>query len=223
MGPKQNLRATYDREYAAIEDDLLRIRDLVDRAIDKSIQSLRNRDSALAHEIIDEDIEINRMRFNVEEACLRLIATQQPAATDLRAVVAAMNIVVDIERMGDHAAGIAKTVLRMGDMPLLKPLVDIPRMAELARTMLREALVAFVNRNAEKAREIASKDDAMDALYKAVFDELVKIMAEKPDSVERATYLLWCAHNLERIADRVTNIAERVIFVTTGEVKELNV
>ncbi|MBN1264789.1 MAG: phosphate signaling complex protein PhoU [Anaerolineales bacterium] len=223
MGPKQNLRATYDREYAAIEEDLLRIRDLVDRAIDRSILSLRNRDAVLAQEIIDEDIEINRLRFRVEEACLRLIATQQPAATDLRAVVAAMSIVVDIERMGDHAAGIAKTVLRMGDAPLLKPLVDIPRMAELARSMLRESLVAFINRDVVKAREIASKDDSMDRLYKAVFDELVEIMANKPEAVERATYLLWCAHNLERIADRVTNIAERVIFVCTGEVKELNV
>jgi len=223
MGPKQNLRATYDKEYAAIEDDLLRIRERVDRAIDRSIVCLRNRDMALAQEIVDHDIEINQLRFKIEEACLRLIATQQPAATDLRAVVAAMNIVVDIERMGDHAAGIAKTVLRMGDAPLLKPLVDIPRMADLARSMLHEALVAYVNRNSEKAREIASKDDAMDGLYKAVFDELVEIMANKPEAVERATYLLWCAHNLERIADRVTNIAERVIFVTTGEVKELNV
>jgi phosphate transport system protein len=223
MEPKQNLRATYDREYAAIEDDLLRIREMVDRAIDKSIQSLRNRDMALAQEIVDDDININNLRFQVEEACLRLIATQQPAATDLRAVVAAMSIVVDIERMGDHAAGIAKTVLRMGDAPLLKPLIDIPRMAELARSMLSEVLVAFVNRDAAKAREIALQDDAMDVLYKAVFDELVEIMANKPEAVERATYLLWSAHNLERIADRVTNVAERVIFVTTGEVKELNV
>jgi len=111
----------------------------------------------------------------------------------------------------------------MGDAPLLKPLIDIPRMAELARSMLNEVLVAYVNRDAAKAREIASQDDAMDELYKAVFDELVEIMANKPEAVERATYLLWSAHNLERIADRVTNVAERVVFVTTGEVKELNV
>lgn len=223
MGPRQNLRAAYDKDYAAIEDDLLRIREMVDRAIDKSIQCLRNRDAALAQEIVDHDNDINDLRFKIEEACLRLIATQQPTATDLRAVVAAMNIVVDIERMGDHAAGIAKTVLRMGDAPLLKPLIDIPRMAELARSMLDEVLVAYVNRNSKKAREVAAQDDAMDELYKAVFDELVEIMANKPESVERATYLLWCAHNLERIADRVTNISERVVFVTTGEVKELNV
>ena len=134
-----------------------------------------------------------------------------------------MNIVVDMERMGDHAAGIAKTVIRMGDEPLLKPLIDIPRMAQLSRSMLRESLDAFIERNEQKARIIAGRDEEVDHLYRAIFDELVEIMAEKPESVERATYLLWCAHNLERIGDRVTNIAERVIFMTTGDMQELNI
>jgi phosphate transport system protein len=151
-----------------------------------------------------------------------LIATQQPAASDLRAVKATMSIVVDLERMADHASGIAKTVILMGDEPLLKPLIDVPRMARLAKEMLADILDAYVKRDAKLAREIADRDDEMDRLYRAVFDELVEIMAEKPGSVERATFLMWCAHNLERIGDRVTNIAERVVFITTGDLQELN-
>jgi phosphate transport system protein len=128
-----------------------------------------------------------------------------------------------MERMADHAAGIAKTVLRMGDQPLLKPLIDIPKMAELGRQMLRASVEALLARDADRARAVAARDDEMDELYFAVFDELVEIMAHKPDTVERATYLLWCAHNLERIGDRVTNIAERAVFITTGAMKELNI
>jgi phosphate transport system protein len=136
--------------------------------------------------------------------------------------VAAMNIVVDVERMGDYAAGIAKTVLRMGDEPLLKPLIDIPRMVEISRKMLREAITAFVDRDSDRAKKIAARDDEMDRLYKSIFDELVEIMGEQPESAPRATFLLWIGHNLERIGDRVTNIAERVVFVNTGNMKELN-
>lgn len=218
----QGLRSTLDQETQAINDDLLRMHRMVDQAIARSLDCLKRRDQTLARQVIDEDEVINRMRFKIEEACLALIATQQPAAGDLRAVIAMMHMVVEIERMADHATGIAKTVIMMGDEPLLKPLIDIPRMAELAREMLRESLEAYAERDAAKARRIAERDDEMDALYKAVFDELVEIMSRTPDSASRATYLLWCAHNLERIADRVTNIAERVVFVTTGDMKELN-
>jgi phosphate transport system protein len=196
---------------------------MVDQAIARALESLQNRDQSLAKQVIEEDEEINTLRFKIEEACLALIATQQPAAHDLRAVIAAMSIVIDMERMADHAAGIAKTVIRMGDEPLLKPLIDIPLMVQLARNMLSGSLRAFVEQDAESARSIASQDDEMDILYRAIFDELVEIMSHKPDSVERATYLLWCAHNLERIGDRVTNIAERVVFVSTGDMRELNV
>lgn len=217
------LRATYDKAYDRVLDDILRMGTMLDQALAESLECLQRRDRTLAQEVIDRDDEVNALRFKVEEACLALIATQQPAATDLRAVVAAMNIVVDMERMGDHAAGIAKTVILMGDEPLLKPLIDIPRMTHLAREMLRASLEAFVARDAARAKVIASRDDEMDQLYRAIFDELVEIMAHKPGSVERATYLLWCAHNLERIGDRVTNITERVIFVSTGDMEELNV
>ena len=217
------LRTAYDREYAVIQDDLLRMSKMVDQAIARALESLQNRDQSLAKQVIEEDEAINTLRFKIEEACLALIATQQPAAHDLRAVIAAMSIVIDMERMADHAAGIAKTVIRMGEEPLLKPLIDIPRMVKLARDMLSGSLRAFIEQDAESARSIASRDDEMDILYRAIFDELVEIMAHKPDSVERATYLLWCAHNLERIGDRVTNIAERVVFVSTGDMRELNV
>ncbi|GMR11418.1 MAG: phosphate signaling complex protein PhoU [Anaerolineae bacterium] len=215
-------RATLDQETRAINDDLLRMQKLVDQSIVRSLDSLKRRDPAVAQQVIDEDIEINDLRFKIEEACLSLIATQQPAASDLRWVIAAMHMVVEMERMADHATGIAKTVIMMGDEPLLKPLIDIPRMAELAREMLRESLQAYNERSTEKARQVAARDDEMDGLYRAVFDELVEIMSRTPGSATRATYLLWCAHNLERMGDRVTNIAERVVFVNTGDMRELN-
>lgn len=218
--PKRT-RARYDQSYAAIEDDILKMGSLVQDAIRNSLESLKQRDTNLAQEVIDRDLRINGLRFKIEEACLTLIATQQPTAGDLRAVVAAMNIVVDMERMADHASGIAKTVIRMGDEPLLKPLIDLPRMADLAREMLSDALDAFIKRDVPAAKAIAPRDEEMDLLYKAIFDELVDIMAHKPGSVERATYLLWCAHNLERIGDRAINIVERVIFMTTGDMREL--
>ncbi len=218
----QGLRTTLDQETQAIDDDLMRMHRLVDQAIVRSLDSLKHRDQTLAQQVIDDDEEINRMRFKIEEACLALIATQQPAARDLRSIIAVMHIVVEIERMGDHATGIAKTVIMMGDEPLLKPLIDIPRMAELAREMLRDSLTAYAEHDGASARKVAQRDDEMDALYKAIFDELVEIMSRTPGSASRATYLLWCAHNLERIGDRVTNIAERVVFVNTGDMRELN-
>ena len=218
LGP----RATLDQEARAISDDLLRMQKLVDQSIVRSLDSLKRRDQSVAKQVMDEDVKVNDLRFKIEEACLSLIATQQPAAGDLRSVIAAMHMVVEMERMADHATGIAKTVIMMGDEPLLKPLVDIPKMAELAREMLRDSLQAYNERDAKKARRVAERDDDMDGLYRAVFDELVKIMSKTPGSATRATYLLWCAHNLERIGDRVTNIAERVIFVNTGDMQELN-
>jgi phosphate transport system protein len=216
-------RLPFDQKYAAIRDNLLRLGQLLDAAIDRSITALKNQDQALARQIIADDAAINDLRFEVEEECLALIATQQPAASDLRSVITAMNLVNDMERMADHAAGIAKTIIRMGDEPLLKPLVDIPRMANYARDMLKRALDAFLAHDAEAARAIAAEDDEIDRLYKAIFDELLGIMARDPGTISRGTYLLWCAHNLERIGDRVTNIAERIIFMTTGTMKELNV
>jgi phosphate transport system protein len=215
-------RNVFDQQLIEIRDNILRMGELVDGAIARSLQALRNQDQTLARQVIVDDTDINDLRFRVEEECLTTIATQQPAAGDLRVVITAMNIVNDLERMADHATGIAKTVIRMGHDPLLKPLVDLPRMADAAREMLHRGLDAFVHKDVEAARAVAAEDDEIDHLYKAIFDELLGIMARDPGSIQRGTYLLWCAHNLERMGDRVTNIAERVIFMMTGTMKELN-
>ena len=215
-------RATLDRDLNAVQDDLLRMGGLLDAAIAKSLEALAKRDQDLARQIIADDAHVNTLRFHIEEACLALIATQQPAARDLRAVLAAMIIVSELERMGDYAAGIAKTVLRMGDEPLLKPLIDMPRMADECRTMVRRALDAYVAHDADMARAVAAQDDVIDNLYNQIFRELLSFIVEDPHTTTRALYLLFAAHNLERIGDRAVNISERVIFMTSGELKELN-
>ncbi len=215
-------RATLERELRETQDDLLRLGDRVDRAIGDAMRSLQQRDADLANQVIAGDAEVNDLRFRVEENCLRVIATQQPAAGDLRAIVAAMNIVVDLERMGDYAAGIARTVIRMGDEPLLKPLIDMPRMAEICRDMLRTSLQAYVRRDADMARAVARRDDEIDLLYQQIFRELLSFMVEDPRTTTRALWLLFSAHNLERIGDRVTNIVERVVFMTSGVMREIN-
>ncbi|HSB91447.1 MAG TPA: phosphate signaling complex protein PhoU [Anaerolineales bacterium] len=215
-------RATLERELRRVQDSLLRMGDMVDAAVGRALTALSERDSRLAQEIVLADADVNALRYRVEEDCLTLIATQQPAAGDLRIVMAAFSIVSDLERMADHAAGIARTVLRMGDEPLLKPLIDIPRMAEVCRDMLRQSLRAFVDRDADTARRIARQDDVIDGLYQQVFRELLSFMVEDPHTTTRALYLLFTAHNLERIGDRITNIVERVVFMTSGELRELN-
>ena len=219
---KPTTRSSLDRELRAIEDDMLRMGELVNEAIQGSLRALAERDRGLAQQVVDGDAVINRLRFDIEEACLALMATQQPAAGDLRTVVATMNIVGDLERMGDHAAGNARIVMRMGDEPLLKPLIDIPRMADVCRSMIRDSLQAFVRRDGERARQIAAMDDQIDGLYQQVFRELLSFMVEDPKTTSRALFLLFAAHNLERIGDRATNIAERVLFMTSGVMRELN-
>ncbi|MCK5645304.1 MAG: phosphate signaling complex protein PhoU [Anaerolineales bacterium] len=217
------MRLTFDRELAEIQNELLKMSGLVDTAISLSLKSLAEGDIPLARQIIEDDEKINELRFKIEEAALALIATQQPTATDLRDVIAIMNVVVDIERMGDYATGVATTVIKIGDEPLLKPLIDLPKMVEIARKMLEDSVEALMDRDAERAKEIAMRDNEIDVLYRAILDELVEIMAKRPDSVQRGNLLLWCAHNVERIGDRATNIAERVVFVTTGVMEELNI
>ncbi len=215
-------QTTFDREFDGIMTDVQNMAQKVSQAIERSMQALYENDTALAQQIIAADAEINALRYKVESESLALIATQQPTAGDLRAVIAAMHIVVEIERMGDHVKGIAKTVIMMEEEPLLKTFKKIRKMGNLSYEMLDSAIQAFVERDAEKARAIAGRDPEMDELYRAVFDKLVKVMAHKPELVARATYLMWCAHNLERIADRVTNIAERIIFMATGTFGDLD-
>jgi phosphate transport system protein len=215
-------RAHLDRDLHEIQDGLLRLASMLNEAISHSVQALANHDAGLARQVITDDASINQLRFEIEEKCTMVIATQQPAAIDLRAIVAAMNIVSDLERMADHAAGVAKTVIRMGDEPLLKPLVDIPRMADECRTMIARALDAYVARDAEMAHAVAVRDDVIDDLYQQIFRELLAFMIEDPKTTSRGLYLMFAAHNLERIGDRAVNIAERVIYITSGEMKELS-
>ena len=215
-------RRVLDRELQQIQDDLLRMGSLIDAAISKAIQALSVRDLSLAREVVSEDSQVNTLRFQIEQACLMIFATQQPTATDLRLVVATIILASELERMGDYAAGIGRTVLRMGDEPLLKPLVDMPRMAEIDREMLHDVLDAYVARDAVAARTVAARDDELDNLYNQIFREILTYILEDPTSTTRALYLLFSAHNLERIGDRVVNIAERVIFMNSGEMRELN-
>jgi phosphate transport system protein len=219
--PSIDPRAVFDQELEALLDSLLRLGSRVDTAISRSIQALKERDQSLAQQIIADDEIINELRFKIEHDCIVLIARQQPAARDLRLIVAVMNIVLDLERMADHAAGIATIVLRMGDQPLLKPLIDLPRMAEISQDMLRRSLDALIARDPDEALAITKIDDEVDLFYDQIFRELVTYMIEDPRTVTRAMYLLFCAHNLERIADRVTNICERIVFVATGEMEEI--
>jgi len=215
-------RAHFDQELNALQDNLLRMGGMLDTAIALGMKALAERDLDLARRVVADDAKINDLRFYIEEQCIRLIATQQPLATDLRFIVAAMNVISDMERMADHAAGIAKTVLKMGNQPLLKPLIDLPRMADECREMLRAALDSYVARDVEAARGVAARDDVIDDLYHQIFRELVSFIVEDPHTTTRALYLLFAAHNLERIGDRVVNITERVIFITSGEMKELS-
>jgi len=222
MTNKANPRGTLDRDLRIVQEDLMRLGGLLDQAIERSLQSLIERDIELARQVVADDAQVNELRFRIEEFCLATIATQQPAAGDLRAIVAGMSIVVDLERMADHAAGIAKTVIRMGAEPPVKELIDLPRMAEQCREMTRRALRAYLAADVELARQVAAQDDAIDGLYTQIFRELLTFMIEDPRTTSRALFLLFAAHNLERIGDRATNIAERVIFMASGQMKELN-
>lgn len=216
-------RELFQKELQTIQEDMLVMASMVEKAVERSVASLKARDVRLAQQVINDDQKINQQRFGIEEDCLLLIATQQPIASDLRVVAAVLNIITDLERMGDHAEGIAKITIMTADEPPVKPLVDIPRMDEQARSMLERSMDAFTHRDADSARKIAEEDDIVDQLYEQIYRELLTFMMADPGTINRATHLLWVAHNLERIADRVTNICERVVFLITGKMQEFNV
>lgn len=215
-------RVVFTQELERLQDEVLVLGSMTQKAIERAVDSLKARDVVAAQSILADDRYINEKRFAIEEQALTLLATQAPMATDLRRIAAIIHIVTDLERMADHAAGIAKITLLIADAPLLKPLVDIPRMAARAQGMLQRALDAFVARDAAAARALCAEDDEVDALYDQVYRELLTFMIQDPRTIERATRLLWVAHNLERIADRVTNICERVVFMVTGRMEEIN-
>lgn len=214
------IRTDFHKRLKEIQDELLVMGNMVEKAITSSMEALKKRDLKLAQQVIDGDVKINEKRFNIEETCIQLIATQQPMAGDLRSIICVLNIITDLERIGDHAEGTAKIAVMTGDEPPLKPLIDLPRMAEKAVGMLHRSLEALINSDVEAARQIIAEDDEVDDLYDQVFRELLTFMAEDPKILTRATRLLWVAHNLERSADRVTNICERVVFSVTGKMEE---
>ncbi len=216
------VREAFERELRALEGEVVALGTAVAEAVRGAIYALRTRDADLAERVDRADDDLNRRRFDLEERCLALLATQQPMAGDLRVLTAILHIATDLERMGDHAAGVARLVIRMGDEPLIKPLVDIPRMADLVVAMLDEALGAFVRRDAAAARRAAARDDEVDELHDQVHRELFLLMIQNPSTISQATYLMWASHGLERIADLVTNVCERVVFVATGAMEDLN-
>ena len=216
--PRQRLSSGLAR----LQDEILALGQDVAQAIRASVEALGSQDFGTARCLIQGDQRINERRFAIEAECLTLIATQQPMAGDLRTLAAVLELATELERTGDYAKGIARIVLLIGDRPLIKPLVDLPRMAEMASRMLLASLDAFVKRDVEAARAIPRQDDEVDALYNRVYRDLLALIIEDPRRIDQATHLLWAAHNLERAADRVSNICERTIFMVTGEMHELD-
>lgn len=215
------MRVDYERNLKQLQDKVLALGSMVEKAIGLSMEAMKNRDIELAKKLVEDDELINVKRYEIEEDCIHLIATQAPMARDLRVIVAVLNIIIDLERIGDHAAGNAKIAIMLGEEPPLKPLIDLPRMSDKTADMLHRALDAFIKRDATAARAVTMDDDEVDALYDQIFRELLFFMAEDPKTVSRSTRLIWAAHNLERSADRVTNICERVVFVVTGKQEEI--
>jgi phosphate transport system protein len=216
-------RTTFDTELSQLKLQLLDYGVRVEAVIGEAMETLKTRDRSLAEAIIQNDSALNQTRYDLEEQCYYLMATQSPMAHDLREILSIQLIAIELERIADHAKNIAEITIYMGNEPLLKPLVDLPRMALISQEMLRGALDAFAHNDPMKAEEIANRDDEVDNLYKQVFRELMSYIVEDPRTVTRAMNLLFAGHNLERIGDCVTNIAERVIYATTGRLEELNV
>ncbi len=209
-------RAEFDRDLRRLQDELLALGSMAEKAVAKAVEALRTRDLALSQQVVREDDAIDKKRAELEEQAVELIAVQQPVASDLRMLIAALHVSMELERIGDYAEGIGKISLMMGDQPPIKPLVDIPRMAEKATAMLRSSLDSLVNHDIDRAYQVLADDDEVDALYDQVYRELLLLMAQDPKIIERGTYLLWTAHDLERIADRATNIAEQVVYLVSG-------
>jgi phosphate transport system protein len=216
-------RNTFESQLDELKSQMLQLGVVAGQTITDGVAALRTRDRVLAQSIIAHDTEINQTRYAIEEHCYTLIATQQPLASDLREIISILLIAIELERIADHAKNLAEIVIHMGNEPLLKPLVDIPRMAEICREMLSQSLDAFTRNDAKMAEAVCDRDDEIDQLYQQVFRELMTYVVEDPRVVQRALNLLFAAHNLERIGDRVTNIGERVIYAATGQLEELNV
>lgn len=200
-----------------LQGKLYEMSEMVVDAVNGSVEALVDKDVARAKEIKKNDKNINDIRWDIEEDCIHLIATQQPVASDLRELIALLNIITELERIGDYAAGISKFTILIGDEKHVKALIDIPRMRDIAVDMIENSMKAYINRDAKSARLIHSQDDDIDELYQQIYRELISYMFENPTNIKQCNYLLWVAHNIERVGDRVTNICERVIYHATGE------
>jgi phosphate transport system protein len=214
-------RKAFDQELNRLQDEVLALGSMVEEALVRSVETLKQRDFDGSRRLIAGDRAINERRFAIEDDAITLIATQQPMASDMRLLAAILEIVTELERMGDYAKGIARINLMIGEQPLIKPLIDLPVMAQKAREMLHAALIAFVQRDVQAARSIPKGDEEVDALYNQVYRELITFILEDPHVIEQANHLMWAAHNLERTADRVVNLCERVVYTVTGELTEL--
>ena len=215
-------RETFTYELQRIEANTLSMGHMVQKAVVDAVDGLKRRDHAEARRIIREDRNVNPRRYDIESECMTLIATQQPLASDLRALGSILAIASELERIHDYSKGIAKISLLIGDVPLIKPLLDLPRMAFKAQGMLHRAMVAFSRRDVQMARLIPQEDDEVDELYNQIYREVFTYILAEPQQLEQGNYLLWVAHNLERTADRVTNICERIVYTVTGQLVELD-
>ena len=211
------VRQNFDQDLETLRQDLVRMGEIVQVSIKDAVDALAKRDKELARRVMEGDDVIDRMQVEIEDRCISLIARQQPVATDLRILGTGLKITTDLERIGDHAFDIAKIVLLIGDEPLIKPLVDIPRMAEISQQMLKDSLQAYLKLDIELAEQVCRADDMVDKLYHQVFRELLTYMLEDAKKIKQATQLIFVARYLERIADHSTNVAEWVIYLATGE------
>ena len=213
-------RSLLDKELAQIRENIIQLGDMVDKAIEKAMLAMSDHNMSMAQEVVNSDEKVNLLRYEIEQECLRVLATQQPAAVDLRTVIAAIHLTVELERIGDHASGIARLVERLDREEEIDSLHKLPKMAKRARQMVQEGITAFINHDAALAQAMIKQDDKIDKQYKRLFRETLDEMKDD-QYIRRATFLLWTGHNLERIGDRATNMAERVIFMVTGEFVEV--
>ncbi|PKN82211.1 MAG: phosphate transport system regulatory protein PhoU [Chloroflexi bacterium HGW-Chloroflexi-9] len=216
-------REQFHRQIEELMDSVLEMGSMVDHAVDRAIQALLDRDPVMAQAVVRDDAALNAKNFECQNHCVKLLAQQAPMARDLRLIVSVTAIMTDLERMGDHAEGIARIVLMMQDEPLVKPLIDIPIMAGQAREMSRNAVQAFVDQDINAAFLVGAADDVVDRLYDQIYQDLIQVMIGDPSTIEPSTHLLWVAHNLERIGDRATNIAERTVYSATGNLPQMDV
>ncbi len=221
VSTKKGMRRSYRAQLEELENEVVIMAGAVRTAVERAVRALEERDLETAQEIVEGDERINQMEQEIEERCLRLLALQQPLASDLRAITTALKMITDLERIGDHAKSIAEISLRIED-ELIKPLIDVPKMALLADGMLERAVEAYENRDAELAEELAETDHKIDGLFSAIFRELVLVMSDNAEQIDQATNLLFVGSKLERIGDHITNLAERIIFLSTGERHDLN-